>query len=429
MNTKHRPQQKKQTQARKQPAARAVENTPTPAVAEVASPLSDMPDHATARPMRQAAVMQMQEQNGNAGVGRMMAGRGAGPLPESDAVQREGEDKNDSVALALLEANRPSMETARADALVRLGKMSLLEAEGNSAVNMMKDKLLLMSGRYDEAYNRYASVIAKAKAEARNQQENIDIALGIIIGVVVALTFEAVAAVAVVGAVGGVVVKALGKFGANVAKEAAGEGVEAAGGKGAKATGAFEVAGTELEPGGLKPEILKMEIWKSLLNLHQGLGKVRAGSLEQSLLMSSSEYAIGEIKSQRGGGADMTVEEDIELVRAINSANSGSKEIDTNLEKASEKLAALKAGIAAMPDQSVTEMEKSIWIEWMSSLSKGSNILDLDEIEDYIGPKGLGLVDFGFYTSDEDEDEAIENARRKVGEIKAAREKALSPGG
>jgi len=55
----------------------------------------------------------------------------------------------------------------------------------------------------------------------------------------------------------------------------------------------------------------------------------------------------------------------------------------------------------------------------MSSLSLNSNILDLDAIEDHIGPKGLKIVDFGRYTSDADENEAIENARNTAKQMQA----------
>ena len=61
----------------------------------------------------------------------------------------------------------------------------------------------------------------------------------------------------------------------------------------------------------------------------------------------------------------------------------------------------------------------------MGSLNEDSNILDIDAIEDYLGPKGLGLVDFGdWYTSDEDENQAIRKARGQKKEIEERRNAA-----
>ena len=76
-------------------------------------------------------------------------------------------------------------------------------------------------------------------------------------------------------------------------------------------------------------------------------------------------------------------------------------------------LAALKASVQAIDPKAkpVTAVERDIWVMWMSTLGHNSNILDIDAIEDHIGPKGLKIVDFGVYTSDADENEAIDQAK------------------
>jgi hypothetical protein len=73
-------------------------------------------------------------------------------------------------------------------------------------------------------------------------------------------------------------------------------------------------------------------------------------------------------------------------------------------------------------------MERDIWILWMGSLKRDSNILDIDAIEDYLGPDGLKLVDFGIYTSDDDENEAIDNARSQSKGIEERRNAAMAAG-
>src|SRR4051794_10751739 len=47
---------------------------------------------------------------------------------------------------------------------------------------------------------------------------------------------------------------------------------------------------------------------------------------------------------------------------------------------------------------------------WMSSLPQNSNILDIDAIENHIGPKGLKIIDFGLWTSQADQNDAIDRA-------------------
>jgi hypothetical protein len=328
------------------------------------------------------------------------------------------------VVISLLEKNRPAVETARANALARVAKIVKLQADGNRAIGLLKGRLLNVADGYDQAYKQYAQVIAAARQEARNQQEITDIIVGIAIGVSVGLAAEGVAACALVGAAGKVVAGKVGKWGAKAVGEAVGEGVEAAGGKGAK--GLTEVAGQDLQPDGLKPEVLRMEIWKSLTKLHESLSKMGEGILDQTLLMGAAEYAIGEIKSQKGGGADMTPNEDVDLVLGVLAADKQSQPLDRELDNASQKIAALESGVAQMPKYNVTQMEKDIWILWMSTLEKDCNILDLDAIEDHL--KALGIVDFGWYTTDDEENEAIKKAKQQAAQVRERRNQAMGAG-
>jgi hypothetical protein len=343
-------------------------------------------------------------------------------------IQRDDQtDKNlnpQEGALLLLEKNRPSVESARANALVRLGKITKLQSDGNRAIGSLKGQLLRVSERYDQAYKQFATVMAAAQQEARDQQELVDLVVGIAIGVAVGLCFEAVGAAALVEGLSKGAATGLGKWAFMAAGEAAGEVGEAGT---AKATGGLtDVAGKDIQPDGLKPEVLKMEIWKSLSKLHESMAKIGSGSLDQALLMAAAEYAIGEIKAQRGGGADMTPDEDADLVMAVLGTDKGSKTLDKALDQASEKMSALEGSIANMPNYDVIQMEKDIWILWMSRLKKDSNIIDIDAIEDHLA--SLGIVDFGMYTTDAEENEAIEKAQQQAAEVRKRRNQAVSAG-
>lgn len=326
--------------------------------------------------------------------------------------------------LLLLEKNRPSVESARANALVRQGKITKLQLDGSRAIGSLKGQLLKVSERYDQAYKRFATVVGAARKEASDQQDVVDLVVGIAIGVAVGLCFEAVGVAAIVERLGGGAATALGKWAIKAGGEGVGEGVEAVTGK--ATSGMTDVAGKDLQPDGLKPEVLNMEIWKSLSKLHESMAKIGSGSLAQALLMGAAEYAIGEIKAQRGGGADMTPDEDVDLVLAVVNADKGSKELDNALDQASEKMAALEGSVANMPDYDVTQMEKDIWILWMSSLEKDSNIIDIDAIEDHLAL--LGIVDFGWYTSDDEENEATEKAKQQAAEVRKRRNQSVSAG-
>ncbi|MCA1671933.1 MAG: hypothetical protein LC799_06915 [Actinobacteria bacterium] len=336
-------------------------------------------------------------------------------LDPGDAVLQRVKPK--SVAVGLLEGNREKLETIRAEALVRMGKLSALEGAGKAAIGKVKGRLLQVSDRYDQAYQRYARVIANAKQEAQNQQEWTDIVVGIAIGVAVGLCFEVGAAMIVV------------KAGAEAVAKLT-EGIEAVGGAATK--GPRAVKGTELEPGGLKPEILNMEVWKALTQLHEQAPAIGGASLGQGLLMSNCEYAIGEIKAHASGGsgADQTPDEDVDLVLTLIKASEAAKAMDKVIADAEDKIKALEKSVERELNYSVDQMEKDIWWLWIASIPKSdSDVLDLDEIEDYIGPDGLGLIDFGWWTSEDDEEAAIDKGQAKAAEARNRRNSAAGVGG
>lgn len=355
-----------------------------------------------------------------------------------------------SAGVALMVANRGALEDARAAALLRMARLSRLESQARDAAADVRDRLVDVSGRYDEAYGRYARVIGAAGKEATNQQEWTDIFVGIAIGVLVGLAFEGIATVAAVDAAAAAMAKGAKAYGRALAQEATapvgtqlakklpgeavkgvkGETAEAVVGKGVEATGAFEVAGKDLKPDGLRPEILQMRIWQALTQLHTKIPLIGPMATSQGLLMANSEYAIGEIKAHASGGsgADMSEADAIDMVLAVLSSAKGGAELDKAITKAESTMTALSAAARTKSTYTVDQMERDIWVLWMSRLKKGSNILDLDAIEDHLGPDGLGLVDFGWYTSDDDENEAIETAKGRARDVRARLDSAMTVG-
>lgn len=371
--------------------------------------------------MGAGGVLALQQSAGNQAISRMLA-REPAAAPEAP-VQTGGN--------AYLEANREKLETVRAEALVRMGRLTKLEGASRDAVGAVKTRMLEASAEYDKAYEGYARVIKSAKLEAANQQLFTDIAMGIAIAVVLGVTIEAVPIMLATTAVAETVgfgLKAAGKAALKAApKEAIGEGAEMGIGAAAKAAG-IAVAGTDLEPGGMRPEILKMGIWKSLTQLHQAAPQIGGASLTMGLLMSNSEFAIGEIKAQTGGGrGDMPEQEAVELVQTVLRAGDAAKALDPHLDAAEQKIEALRRAAAAPITYRAPQMERDIWVLWMASLELDSNILDLDAIEDHL--KALGIVDFGDYTFDDEENAAIKTARGQKKDIEERRRAAMATGG
>jgi len=67
-----------------------------------------------------------------------------------------------------------------------------------------------------------------------------------------------------------------------------------------------------------------------------------------------------------------------------------------------------------VPRHDATTFENQLWTAWMASLTGGSNeMLDNDVIEEYLGPRGKRMLDFGSYTSDADQAEAVTAAQRR----------------
>ena len=180
----------------------------------------------------------------------------------------------------------------------------------------------------------------------------------------------------------------------------------------------------------MRPEILKMGIWKSLTQLHQAAPKVGGAALEMGMLMSNAEYAIGEIKAHSGGGkGDMSESDAIDLVETVIKSGDAANGIDTALDAAEQKIDALRKAASSAVTYKAPQMERDIWVLWMGSLEEDSNILDIDAIEDHLGPKGLKLVDFGAYTFDSDENEAIKKARGQKKDIEERRKAGMAAGG
>jgi Domain of unknown function (DUF4157) len=346
---------------------------------------------------------------------------GAAPVGTTGLTSQPGEQAQagqaDPVG-ALLSV--PALESIRGTATQTTILAGAYAALGIGTVDTLKSSLVAADQTYGNAYANYAKSVRRAQAEALNQKENWEILAGIGIGVGVGLlSFAILPAEMAVGWV--------------VLAETTGEIAEAGIGLGAK--GLIDVQGTDLEPGGVSPDARNSQTWERLSGLYRSVHGIQLHLQYLPLVLGNVEYALGQFRLlEAGAQADMSQAELVDMAVSLNRAAAHLTQLNAELGERLNGLNQLKAQAAAAPRPSEREMECDIWILWMSTLSdEQSNDLDLDEIEDrlheikVLGPNSLLGVDFGRYTSEDDELAALAAARRKAVDIRA-RQQELTGG-
>jgi hypothetical protein len=351
-------------------------------------------------------------------------------------IQRQDTGDTASAAATTAAATAPARDTSvegaltsaalgeiRGQALARTLKLGMYATRGMQVIDRARTKLVAFSERYNSVYDTYASIVRDARNEAQNQQEWIDFFAGIAIGVGVGLLAEAIVTAAI-----GEAAAATLSLAQRAAIGAVGEAVE--GGVGAAAHGLGiipTVAGQDLEPGGIRPDFLTSNIWHSLSNLYRGVAQVQQMGWSLPLLTSNIEYAIAEQRRHEEGSAnqDMPRADLTSFTLDLIAWNRRMSSVDAAIDRALPVFDRIDQGINSAPDYPRDRLEQDIWIIWMASLSDDqSDILDLDAIEDHLhsihvlGENSRLGVDFGWYTSESDEREALAAARNEVGPIR-----------
>jgi hypothetical protein len=280
---------------------------------------------------------------------------------------------------------RNEMEDVRARATARQLQAEACVGLATDVLTSVKARLEDVSTVFGTAYARYSEVMAAGGEAARDEQEWLDIGVSILVAVVIGTG---------VGAAG-IALEIPEAVTAEAAKEAitatATEAIKYAG----KHTGLLEVVGTKLQPGSLKPAVMKLRLWEQLVDLHSSVLKTINQADMQSLVASGAEYAIGEIKAQVGGGtgADLDVATLHGLIGTLAADDAASAGLDARLSTAIADLQRVNAGHASAPSPfgREGEMERDIWILWMAELSdEEATVLDRDPIEDHL--RALGFI-------------------------------------
>ncbi|HEY6057072.1 MAG TPA: hypothetical protein VIV06_03525, partial [Candidatus Limnocylindrales bacterium] len=215
------------------------------------------------------------------------------------------------------------------------------------------------------------------------------------------------------------------------AASSAGQGI-LSGAIAAAASSATTVAGQNISSTGLEPMIQEVAMWKRVSEIYRaGLEMTPLSKASHALSLALADL-IADVRVFEAGGETKLTEASItSTISKLETQEAELTKATTELTTKVSELKALKISVQAIDPKakSVQQVERDIWVMWMSELAYDSNILDLDAIEDHIGPKGLKIVDFGWYTSDADENAAIEQARSDAMFLKAEASKGEVPAG
>jgi hypothetical protein len=357
-----------------------------------------------------------QQSTGEAiGVQRQPKPNTAPQAPPPTTVPEEAHPTNDYF-------NREDVQAIQGRTVARYFKTSMTVSTGVQTIEKIKGTLMEANERYNEAYTNYSAAISAAGKEARNQQEWRDIFLGLAVGVTLGLGSELLLPEAASRAL---------EIGVEIGAEVAEGGI----GMGVKYTGWTTVVGQDLQPPrGLDPMVMELDIYRLIETLHQRVFDVARLCDAQFMINDAAEFAIGEIKAHVAGGEQELSELDLfDLIDTLVAADQAGSTTDRALLQLDKILTDIKSRVESAPRQTVKEMEQDIWILWLSSISDNeSDTVDLDAIEDrllavgVIGPSSRLNVDFGYYTSKDDELAALKAARDAAPEIAERRQKLTS---
>ncbi len=433
--TKERPQEK--TRRTQPPAPSYGESAAGPIAVEAPAPAYSQGLPKGPGASRRALLRQVARTGGNRAAYEMARRLGAEPPTTSPqraepTVRRDDGDDAEEVTheyfgLSDVQAIRGRMQT-------RFLRAQNYAQEGVRTGDAVRSSLLRLSTQYSRAWDRYSRVVGAARAEAQNQQDWMNICVGIGVGVLLGVGAAFLLPSTAAGAFA-ITLNEAAIAGASAAGQAVGGAVLTSG-----ITSVFRVEGTDLSPEGMEPAVLQMAIWRRAAEVYRDAVRFVPTATNLHLLAMASEYLAGQIRIRvAGGDVDMTDDAMLDLLETLTRADNAMSRVDRALQEAIASLQQTRRSLTRglPPNYRSREMEQDIWVLWMSRLRPSQyNILDLDAIEDYLhgdigilGPNSLLGVDFGtVWTSAADERNAAEAAQRRAAEVQA-RFRQLQGGG
>ncbi len=306
--------------------------------------------------------------------------------------------------------NRAGVEAVRGQASAMMIKVAMFQADAVAALAQLKSKILGFADNYKLAYKTFSDILVLARQRARNQQEMIELAEEVGLGILIAVTGGAALEVAI-GA------EAIEGVAARVAFGAAKGMAEHAATQGAMSKLGPHTGGVELEANAVDPQTVDMKSYQKLSEFATAVGKVDPAASSVANLNAAAEYCIGEIKAQMGDGSasEMTESEVFDMAQSIVACGPLLSNAQGAVDRAEAKLAGVKAVVGSTPEQDAVAIEKQLWTKWMTEQKPEERVVDLDPIENHL--RLLGLVGWKLlWYSESDEAHDIDNAKDRSGQ-------------
>jgi hypothetical protein len=286
---------------------------------------------------------------------------------------------------------------------------------------------------YRTAYDRYTQVLKRADREHEFDTSVSDAVQGILVATVLAVVLpEAIAtgaAMAAARALVGSTSAGLTRAGLMIARTAMSPVVGAAGDAAAgevaeMATGAA-LTGLRPDPG--RPSdsadlagesatdkfALVLTHLDRLITALPALGGV--GNSQRDVGLAASRLSTLAVKLRAGDPIGMTADVLADKAGVIDDLDRAGAGAMPMIGQSINRMLILKNQALAVRVQPPTVIEDQLWIRWMASLTgnDANEALDNDVLEKYLGPNGRRMFDFGRYTSDSDQGEAVTAAQRR----------------
>jgi hypothetical protein len=210
-------------------------------------------------------------------------------------------------------------------------------------------------------------------------------------------------------------------FGAKVLRAIGFGTPEKAGENAAHAAMSAESPATELVATGITPNAVGSTIYEKIVavnDLASTLGDLR---LDIGLVQAAAQYCLGEIKAQQSGGiGDMTEAEVLDCANVVISSASGLMASTPIISSAISQLDGVISSAATARTISSEQLERQMWILWMSNLPADSDLIDeCDPIQEHLA--AMGLIKKTMYYTDAEERQDLANASQQAGALKEDR--------
>lgn len=345
------------------------------------------------------------------------AGNGTALRLQRDEDKTKAADK--SAEKAKMDAVESRMTTV-ANSAQTVGGAILADSDACiAAIKSACDHLKKSAANYSAAYQKVKAKLAEAQKRYELEQAVTsavkDLVVGSTIGLLPGLNSSLVLAMTAVKNSKGEIVSSLGSIGAGIVTNA----VNVADGAVKKATaeGPAPAAPKDSISGvGLTPADKVCEAFSQLTAMVDALPAMGSlGGAIKDIAISASNIGKEAVKAGSGGKAKWSPEEIQSKADAIETLEK-TKRADARWSSSMrQKLQGMESGITNVEILDVDTLENKLWTNWLASRNTRpeKDLIDNDVLEDYLVQRGI-MKSPGKYMSDQDEDDAVVEAQKKV---------------